>query len=1750
MSSLAPSTGRGSGRVSSPVSSNALLGVAVGSACGNATDRKSEPAPVFPSSSTFRFRWDVVIASAYIVLAIGIGSTATLADRVVPADEGSSTADSTFRIMLGVNAVFSAALGSILLGSIEKREEGRVSFSGVRVPRTFTNDIPQPLMPPARDPSQSARELSFASDITGTLSGTLEQSGSNPDAVSTYVGAQLGGSGLGGALVLGQSNMLMATSVERRDEEMAKDDVAEEIRRLSASTGSKDCPDPFDFSRRSEEVVAGSVPGSVMTGGMDCCASGYLSQRSSKPGSPVPGNSPLTTSPTAAARTSGGGTKKPLTGSFRLNLPSAGRRDIRRASSPAAFTASPRATQSLSTPRSPVAASREPTPRDTSLSSLRSQRPSPAQSPTGTPVGIPFERPSWEHRRLTLRLDLSPLQVGGHGSMGCAKSGASDLVSPAEAAHRGLPRTGSIISISESGPRSALAKEAGHSAARAQRLRSIATVLRSAADENMKLTDGAGSPLTDNVAFVTRSRITCPEDERLPFETVSSDSSPPPPVGGSDWPPPPSNTGFTASFDTVSRHSSRDSKESMSAASPKKAVARERMLTTSRHDVPDPSLRSSSPSLVEAKDQTSLSIVSLSPFQPGPFQVQMREPEVDSALASEELVFGSTEDLSEEPRLDPLRMRFIDPRHEALFSEEYRVRARIAMGALVTSTFCFLGGIIWAPFSRSNGIAFFSVALMFLELYSGLRLIAVKVEAAQFYQCFCSSWLLLWNILSYNTSIGWTSSNWAGGVNACVLLLCSLFRPLVGWVYVNMFIVLMHAVAACFWARGMDCDMCAAIIVEVLCLCALNVLFVRSFELRCRRGFASSLVLRDTVGRCRVEQKRAFNLVQSCLPQRVLETIMSSGGAWTGVCAQVRYGVVLTTDIANFTQLCTGMSAANVINMLNKLFSHCDCHAQLYGVEKVKTLGDAWIGAVQPADKPEHRIAAANLGLAILSSAQSLPAAGFPAVRIRIGIGEGSLLSGMAGVRRAQFEVLGEALEEATRMESTGIPQKVQVSEKVAAELEGEFLLQHLPDPKPGGSGIYVVRRKQGELRLQTTGDGLSASTSAYPFPLTTTSSLGPPRSMGTQPTSALTQPATNFHAPPGKSFWKRTERVLLGSHLTGRGELLPMEAGMALGLTKRALGGAAAAVVRRGFVDLVGPLRTHLYSNVNGTGRMVGWGRRFNCPYEESLFRESLLHTVNRKRILGYVWVTLCIAVFVEVSFANQMGWDRRRLNPASVLVLLLFASSVGCAALIASGLASRRSPPRWPVGPPLSPPEQHTGLLRSVSSFHNTPPQQMTNNRSHSLLHQSHRLGGSQAAKDSFGREEHQGTTQARRWKMALGETDTRSTDVADKAALLAVAPLLVLPAAAVLQEVRSISKVMILSYAAYMLVLHPSLLIERRILLVSLTALAAVVLELSTGSESAVLPAVPIVVPAAYVLSCLGERQQRKTWRNQQWLTEQQADIDRNVGISEEMLFNAVPEEVLYAFADGLCDLVHDVDEATVGFLLIDNLVKIDSTACPAIVVPTLNTFLGSLDALLERHGVQKLKNLPYIVVSGCPLPRANHARAVVGFAVDAVEWVNAYNTKHGTSVNIKVGVHSGKLSAGVLGTTNFIYDVFGDSVNTASRLASNGVSYRVQVSQETADLVPEMGMEPRGTVVLKGKGPVPCFLVSDREVPISHIGSPDVHEPRLDEAAADSVASLPNQESLLNAVNVVSLDKCGSMSIHSATEPGDMSPSSRV
>ena len=203
------------------------------------------------------------------------------------------------------------------------------------------------------------------------------------------------------------------------------------------------------------------------------------------------------------------------------------------------------------------------------------------------------------------------------------------------------------------------------------------------------------------------------------------------------------------------------------------------------------------------------------------------------------------------------------------------------------------------------------------------------------------------------------------------------------------------------------------------------------------------------------------------------------------------------------------------------------------------------------------------------------------------------------------------------------------------------------------------------------------------------------------------------------------------------------------------------------------------------------------------------------------------------------------------------------------------------------------------------------------------------------------------------------------------------------------------------------------------------------------------------------------------------------------ADTLLLNILPKEIAAILKNENRTIADQYDEASVLFADMVGFTPLSAKMPPVEMVELLNEVFSFFDSLLDKYGVEKIRTIgdSYMVASGVPRGRPDHARALVRMALEMRDYVSTHTFQNGHQLSFRIGINSGSMIAGVIGRRKFVYDVWGDAVNVASRMESQGVRDAVQITRATYELIKdEFVCEPRGSVEVKGKGEMEVWLVN--------------------------------------------------------------------
>src|ERR687886_211193 len=213
--------------------------------------------------------------------------------------------------------------------------------------------------------------------------------------------------------------------------------------------------------------------------------------------------------------------------------------------------------------------------------------------------------------------------------------------------------------------------------------------------------------------------------------------------------------------------------------------------------------------------------------------------------------------------------------------------------------------------------------------------------------------------------------------------------------------------------------------------------------------------------------------------------------------------------------------------------------------------------------------------------------------------------------------------------------------------------------------------------------------------------------------------------------------------------------------------------------------------------------------------------------------------------------------------------------------------------------------------------------------------------------------------------------------------------------------------------------------------------------------------------------------------------ESELRKERNKTENLLLNLLPEPIAERLKEEPGVIADKFEKATILFADLVNFTHISTTMPATKLVYLLNEIFSSFDELTEKHGLEKIKTIgdAYMVAGGIPIARPDHAEASAEMALDMLVAIDELNVKLEATFDLRIGINSGPVVAGVIGTKKFIYDLWGNAVNTASRMESHGVPGRIQVSFYTYELLRDKyEFEERGSIDIKGQGEMRTYFLT--------------------------------------------------------------------
>jgi class 3 adenylate cyclase len=239
---------------------------------------------------------------------------------------------------------------------------------------------------------------------------------------------------------------------------------------------------------------------------------------------------------------------------------------------------------------------------------------------------------------------------------------------------------------------------------------------------------------------------------------------------------------------------------------------------------------------------------------------------------------------------------------------------------------------------------------------------------------------------------------------------------------------------------------------------------------------------------------------------------------------------------------------------------------------------------------------------------------------------------------------------------------------------------------------------------------------------------------------------------------------------------------------------------------------------------------------------------------------------------------------------------------------------------------------------------------------------------------------------------------------------------------------------------------------------------------------------VLLRARISACL----ERKRWHDRERRYLERIELEK--AKHEALLRNILPGEIVTRLSGGEVVIADRVDEATILFADLVGFTAAASRVTPAVLVNNLNRIFSAFDELCRQFQIEKIKTIgdAYMAAAGVPLPRPDHTAVMAEFALAMLAALERVNAQAEVPFQMRIGIHTGPVVAGVIGSHRLLYDIWGDTVNLASRLESHSLPGRIHVSEQTSQILAgQYDLKPRGLINLRGIGKVRTRFLTGRK-----------------------------------------------------------------
>lgn len=844
--------------------------------------------------------------------------------------------------------------------------------------------------------------------------------------------------------------------------------------------------------------------------------------------------------------------------------------------------------------------------------------------------------------------------------------------------------------------------------------------------------------------------------------------------------------------------------------------------------------------------------------------------------------------------------------------------------------------------------------------------------------------------------------------------------------------------------------LCISIICIAVMLCMVN----RNVEIFLRRSHAIDHIVEQEREKCQLEKQLSENLLLNIFPKVIAQKFTRNQNMFQ----KFEKVTIFFSDIVGFTEMSSTKEPKDVVAMLNDLFVRIDDLVRKYNVEKIKTIGDAYMCAAGlPLSNPNQATIMADLALEVLTTVEQfnfLKPPGEKPIQVRIGLHTGPCIAGVVGKHKYIYDLYGEAPNIANAMESTGIAGKVQISEATYALLHDEFiceprsekvdlkemkdtqtyfLLQRRPIPAPPPDppkSLQVIITESQEIGVKPKVSP-QRSPEKPPFEKHGSRNLERPEKRGLKRSSIFEKPSFSKQKSFEKPILEKQESFESHSGDSSPEIKSPSAEKKVLVHTK------SSSKMSWQVSDDLQKLRkpslplAELGAKViagAGNGVVIDSPKEFQIGMENPIYKHL---QQDIQQILGtLVHLVSCkFDVKLLESEYRKMSMRRDRLQFKLGLVFII---------IIAAGLDLYLNQTLMSIGSP------------NFTNFH--------------LI-----------------------------WYLVLVlpcsiVLVTTFFPIFRFFAMVAITLVNLACGAAIIAVGFYNSYLwtgLVVAYLCNFLIVNVQFISALLTCLVLHVAINIVVFT----TREAEWVGLAFFLWSAFISAALAayflERMARAAFLKEKLLEKEEEILRVQQSKSEELLANLLPVSIAHKLKSGQTNIASRFAIATFMFAHIVGFSKLQEEMETNEMFNTINKIFCRLDDLTTASKMEKIKSigLTYFVAGGIPTFHPTHHKEVALLALKMQEYMEKFRQETGLSVSLRIGINVGACVAGVIGNRKWTYDLWGDDVNIASRMESSCPEGRIQLSKNARRfLKPFFSLEKRGAISVKGKGEMKTYFLN--------------------------------------------------------------------